>query len=89
MRFVAFDKLPEILRLSSVLRRCRNAGQHDVAATVEQAASRYRDCSKHGRIDDPIVATLADAGTLIIACPFCSSPEVLAAWRAEGRTGAA
>lgn len=83
MKYGYFDKSPGVLRLSTVLRRCREQGMTEAAAEVQRVADEHRHCEHHGRLEDPIVGI---AGTQIaIACPWCSAPEVLEAWESEGR----
>ena len=85
IRFGRFDGEPEILRLSSVLRRAREQGLHEAAAEVERVAAQFPTCPHHGRLEDPIVGHVGKQ--IAIVCPWCSDPPVLEAWKAEGKRG--
>jgi hypothetical protein len=86
--FLATDSLSEVLRKSTVLRRCREKGMVDAVAAVERVCAMFPACPTHGKLDDPILVHVGSTD-LAVVCPWCSSREVLAAWEAEGRRGVA
>lgn len=74
-----------IFRLSSCLRRAREQGQTEVVAAVTSVYQANNTCPTHGFLEDPIIGTVPP-NQIAICCPWCSAPEVLAAWEAEGKT---
>ena len=86
MKYGMFDGEPEILRKSSVLRRCVDMGIPSVVADeIERVHAEHPACPHHGKLDDPILG-ITDSAIAII-CPWCSGPTILEAWEAEGRRG--
>lgn len=83
MKYGRFFGEPGVLRMSTVLRRCREQNMSaEVASEVQRVAALYPECPTHGPLADPIIGR-TDSQIAII-CPWCSDPEVLAAWEAEG-----
>lgn len=70
-----------ILRMSTLLRRAEAAGATEAAAEVRRVHAQFPACPKHGPLKDPIIGHVGDQ--IAICCPWCSSPEILAAWEAE------
>lgn len=87
MKRATFERDPECLRLSSILRRCQDRKLGSIADAVRHAVEQHRTCPTHGYLHDPIVAIVGTSVASI--CPWCSDPEVLAAWEREGAVGAA
>jgi hypothetical protein len=86
MKFGIFDGEPEILRKSTVLRRCREMKMPpEVAAEIERVHAEFPECPHHGRLEDPIIGRTATQ--IAIICPWCSGPAILEAWETEGRRG--
>lgn len=75
---------PGCIRLSTAVRRLREAGKEVSALALERdAAAVGRECPVHGHLEDPIVGLLSDR--VAFGCPDCSGEDVRAAWEAEGR----
>jgi hypothetical protein len=81
---IATAEATSVVRLSSAAKRLREIGATEGADELERDAKIAAPwCQKCGRkIDDPVVGILGDR--VAFACPWCSSPEVLAAWEQEG-----
>jgi hypothetical protein len=80
-----YDGEPEIVRLSTVLKRLRANGKDDAARDIEESYRRCGDnCPIHGHLADPVFAIM-QPDKLVFACPDCSDPVVKEAWEAEGR----
>ena len=82
IRFGRFDGEPEILRLSSVLRRAREQGLHEAAAEVERVAAEFPSALTTGGSRTRSWVMLESRS---LVCPWCSDPPVLEAWKAEGK----
>jgi Zn ribbon nucleic-acid-binding protein len=69
--------------MSTAARLLREAGASASAEELERdakiAAPWCPQCER--AVPDPVVAILGDR--VAFACPHCSSPEVLAKWKAE------
>lgn len=75
---------PGKLRFSSAVSALRNQGALDTLAELERLRELHgKRCPTHGELKDPILAILGEQVAFI--CPWCSGPEILAAWEAEGR----
>lgn len=71
------------LRSSLIIERLHDQGHSDSANRISELRDRVgRLCAIHGRLDDPIIALLGE--DIAFACPWCSDPEVLKQWEAEG-----
>ena len=84
MMFGHISSRPGVLRLSTVLRRARERGESVVVDVVSKIYAANDTCEVHGRLEDPIVGTVAP-DQIAICCPWCSAPEILAQWEDEGR----
>lgn len=73
-----------ILRYSSALRALRRMPNADGRAIKDFMRDKeiVARCDVHGPIADPIVGICQ--GRVAFACPWCSGPELLAAWKKEG-----
>ena len=71
MKEAYLDVPYECLRLSSVLRRCRDHGEQEAAEEVERVAAKFSAFPTHGKIEDPIVGIVGN-DQIAIACPLCS-----------------
>ena len=82
-----FATVPDVLRLSTTLKRLRSQADGEAAAVeIEALYERVGNlCTIHGRLDDPIIGILE--GQVAFCCPDCSAPEMKAAWEKEGRNG--
>jgi hypothetical protein len=81
-----FDGEPEALRWSTFRRRLHDQGADDTIAKIE--ADRLvagSTCPTHGSLEDPIMGILD--GRVAFVCPWCSGPEIQAAYEAEGKRG--
>lgn len=76
------------LRFSTYVRELRKTGATEEAlAEFESDKAKYgSDCPTHGTIEDPIIALAGEGAEtrVAFACPWCSGPEILAAWEKEG-----
>lgn len=74
--------LPERLRYSSLAGRL----PPELRAEFEADRAKAAHCPNHGPIADPVVFMVGEgAGRRVaFACPWCSGPDVLAAWEREG-----
>jgi hypothetical protein len=85
VKYGFFDGSPGVLRMSTALRRAREQNMPpEVAETVQRIYREHDTCPTHGKLEDPIVGTVAP-DQIAIVCPWCSDPQVLAAWEAEGK----
>ena len=83
MKYGYFAGDGEILRMSTILRRCADKGMPEIAAELRRVWAQYPACPQHGKLDDPIIGHV---GTQIaICCPWCSGSDVLRAWEQEGK----
>ena len=85
LKVATMSGAPAVVRMSTILRKLREEGHDTEAAAVEDAAKAVLagGCPNCGRaIDDPVVGVVP--GDVAFACPWCSSPEVLAIWQREG-----
>ena len=74
-----------LIRWSKIQAHLAGVGEHELAKKVADDIERIgRTCDTHGYLEDPIVFVEPIKNQLIIACPFCSSPELLAQWEAQG-----
>lgn len=86
MRFGYFGDEPGVLRLSSVLRRCREQNAPpEVAAELRRIHAMFPACPTHGPLEDPVIGYVGQPPQIGIICPWCSDPKILAAWEAEGK----
>jgi hypothetical protein len=76
--------LPESFRFSTWLRALRRAGNHEAVAEFEKDQRECgSNCPTHGPLTDPAIAIMPNKQVAFI-CPWCSSPDILAAWQKEG-----
>lgn len=85
----AEGRVPDVLRLSTALKRGRTNGMtEDALATLEREAALYGSlCPEHGHIEDPILMVLGSGPDArpAFGCPWCSGSDILHAWEVEGR----
>ena len=73
------------LRSSIIIERLHDQGNSESANRIAEMRDRVgRLCAIHGRLDDPIIALLGP--DVAFACPWCSAPDVLKKWEAEGES---
>lgn len=76
--------MPESFRFSTLRNALRRAGARDAVAEFEkdqrECGSR---CPVHGELSDPAIAIMPNQQIAFI-CPWCSDPQILAAWKKEG-----
>jgi translation initiation factor 2 beta subunit (eIF-2beta)/eIF-5 len=83
VRFGIFAGDGEVMRVSTVLRRCADKGMPEVAAELRKVWEQYPSCPTHGKLEDPIIGRV---GTQVaICCPWCSGSDVLRALEHEGK----
>lgn len=76
--------MPDRLRYSSLLSLLR-ASTCPIDQIDDFIALKARVgslCVVHGELKDPAIGRVGDQVAFI--CPWCSGPEILAAWQAEG-----
>lgn len=74
------------VRMSTAARLLRAQGQEAAAAELEAEAKVAAPwCIRCERsLPDPVIAILSEGGGRVAyACPWCSGPDILAAWEAE------
>lgn len=77
------DGVPDQVRYSTSLSALRMQGADETAATLEKLKAEHGSlCAVHGELKDPVIGILGDQVAFV--CPWCSGPEILAAWTAEG-----
>ncbi len=81
-----------LIRYTAIKAKLEEAeGSEAIAALAKEIKSIGRTCVTHGYLDDPaiFVGTLPGeiAQRVIVACPLCSSPDLLAQWEAEQLSG--
>lgn len=83
--YVDPDKgVPEMLRLTSVLKTLRDQGAGAAADEVAALADRVgRRCDTHGYLEDPLVFTVGN-DQLAFGCPDCSGKAIRDAYDKEG-----
>ena len=78
------EGMPDLLRYSSLLWRLRQGGcpqdQYDDFVALKARIGSL--CAVHGELQDPIIGRVGNEVAFV--CPWCSSPEILAAWEREG-----
>lgn len=78
------EGMPDLLRYSSLLWRLKQAGcpqdQYDDFVALKARIGSL--CPVHGELKDPVIAKLGSGVAFV--CPWCSSPQILAAWEKEG-----
>lgn len=79
---------PDVLRKSTMIRRFRaggDAGAQRAIDEIEKVHRQFPRCQTHGKLEDPIimVAGEGEAAQIAIVCPWCSDPEIRAAYEAE------
>lgn len=76
------------LRFSTYARLLRANGMPpEVLAEFEREKAEFGStCPTHGTLEDPVIGIVGAGAEMRVAfaCPWCSSPEVLAAWEREG-----
>lgn len=73
-----------LIRWSAIQKHLKAQGADKTADKVESDLDKFgRTCDTHGYLEDPIVGIDTAKKQLIIACPFCSSPELLARWETQ------
>lgn len=80
---------PDVLRKSTMIRMFRAMGGPGMQRAIDEIEKVHREfprCKEHGKLEDPIIAVVGEgeAAQIAICCPKCSSPEVQAAYEAEG-----
>ncbi len=79
---------PESVRFSTYLALLKKRGTPQaVLAEFERDQFFYgSNCPTHGELKDPVIGLVGTGPGMRVAfaCPWCSSPEVLAAWEKEG-----
>lgn len=71
------------LRYSTALAQLRAAGHHEAVKVVVDLYEKCGNwCPTHGALPDPIVLTMGTEN-IAFGCPYCSGPDILAAWEAE------
>lgn len=82
-------RLPESLRFSTYLRALKKQGTPaEAIAEFESDKAKFgSNCPVHGEMEDPVIALHGEGAERRVAfcCPWCSGPEVLAAWEKEGQ----
>lgn len=79
-------KTPGTLRLSTLLAKLKTmgeGGEHSYESIKRLHREVGDNCEVHGPLEDPIVGLYNEQVAFI--CPWCSAPEMLAAWEAEGK----
>ena len=79
-----FDAVPDLLRLSNLLKKLKamgEEGEHSYETIQKLYKEVGNNCAVHGELVDPIVGLIGEQVAFI--CPWCSGPEMLAAWEAE------
>jgi hypothetical protein len=80
---------PDVLRKSTMIKLFRARGAPGAQRAIEEIEKVHRmfpACIEHGRLEDPIIAVSGkgEMAQIAICCPSCSSPEIRAAYDAEG-----
>ena len=79
---VVDGEAPSMVRYSRALGRLTPEAREEFERDRAMAAH----CAEHGALDDPAIF-LIDVGSdqrVAFACPWCSGPEILAAWEKDG-----
>lgn len=87
IRQVMMMRDPRLIRYSNIKAELvKNEGAKAGAALEQEVEEAGRTCDTHGYLEDPVI--FVDVGVpgnrVVVACPFCSSPEILAQWEAQG-----
>lgn len=75
-----------LIRWSAIRAHLIANGDRELAemSKIEMEAAGHT-CDTHGHLEDPLVMVDPNKGQMIVACPWCSSPELLARWEVQGR----
>lgn len=76
--------MPETVRFSTAVRGLRRQGFEESALKLEELKRLHgSSCAVHGTLEDPIIGTVPH-DQVAFGCPWCSGPDMLAAWEKEG-----
>ncbi len=86
----ALVSMDGIVRMSAIrIKLVKSAGEEAGAALDDEVKEAGRRCETHGYLDDPaiFINTSATGKRIVVVCPLCSSPELLAQWEAQQQPG--
>lgn len=75
-----------LIRYSAIIRELEATGQGGpdfIKAFRKEVADAGQTCSKHGKLDDPIVGVDMVKRRIIVGCPWCSGAETFKVWEAQ------
>jgi hypothetical protein len=74
-----------LIRYSAIVTRLKEKGELELIEKLDAVIKSIgRTCLEHGLLADPALGVLDFAGSrLVVACPWCSGPDVLARWEAQ------